>query len=430
MFFSKKKKKSHVRPSKEPYAAIKRATSGSRAMGSDPCLREWRNRSHFDDTDYKVAKKAHLHLVNQKKQQAWKDFCSNVESASDISNVLRALEGKYIREMSLLKDNDSNFNPEEAVKILLRTHFPDHLECLGLGQPELDLVEDCLDKGAVGLDPGTEDFIEYINTEKVRNAMRSFGSRKAPGPDGFKPIVLKNISEKAVIFLTSLYRMSIRTQQIPSFWRKMDVIFIPNPGKEDYSSPKSYRPITLSSFVLKGLERIMLWYLREKVITNAVVAQHAYTRGLSTESALSEVLDHVESSFYRKEKVIAVSLDCTGAFDCVGFDAASDALITKGVPEGMTRWCTYLLRGRKVTANLQGVTQTITPGRGSPQGGILSPLVWNLVMDSLLKDFQSGPVKAVGYADDIIVMASSIDMRTSADNIQLALDKIIDWGKR
>ena len=315
------------------------------------------------------------------------------------------------------------------MKILLRTHFPDHLECLGLGQPEPDLVKNCLDSGAMGLYRGTEDFIEYISTEKVRNAMRSFGSRKAPGPDGFKQIVLKNLNEKAVIFLTALYKMSVRTQQVPSCWRKMDVILIPKPGKEDYSSPKSYRPITLSSFVLKGLERIMLWYLREKVITKALVSQHAYTRGFSTESALSEVLDYVESSFYRKEKVITVSLDCTGAFDCVGFDAASDALITKGVPEGMTLWYTNLLRGRKDTASLQGVTQTITPGRGSPQGGILSPLVWNLVMDSLLKEFQSGPVKAVGYADDIIIMASGIDMRISAENIQLALDKIIDWGK-
>ena len=84
----------------------------------------------------------------------------------------------------------------------------------------------------------------------------------------------------------------------------MDVIFITKPGKEDYSSPKSYRPIILSSFVLKGLERIML---REKVITKALELQHAYTRGLSTESALSEVLDYFKSSFYRRKKVIAVS---------------------------------------------------------------------------------------------------------------------------
>ena len=392
-------------------------------------LRDWKDRSHFDENDYKVAKKAHLQLVSQKKQQAWKDFCSNVESANDISNVLRALEGKYMREMSLLKDKDSNFDPEAAVKILLRTHFPDHLECLSLSQPEPDLVREGLDKGARELDRDTGDFIEYISTEKVRNAMRSFGSKKAPGPDGFKPIVLKNLNEKAVIFLTSLYKMSIRTQQIPSCWRKMDVIFIPKPGKEDYTSPKSYRPITLSSFLLKGLERIMLWYLREKVITKSLVSQHAYTRGLSTESALSEVLDHVESSFYRREKVMAVSLDCTGAFDCVGFDAASEALIANGVPEGMSIWYTNLLKGREVTANLQGVTKTITPGRGSPQGGILSPLVWNLVMDSLLKDFQSGPVKAVGYADDIIIMAAGNDMKINADSIQLALNKVIAWGK-
>ena len=127
--------------------------------------------------------------------------------------------------------------------------------------------------------------------------------------------------------------------------------------------------------------------------------------------------------------MIAVSLDCEGAFDCVGFDAASEALITKGVLRGMTFWYNNLLKGRKVKANLQGVTQTITPGRGSPQRGILSPLVWNLVMDSLHKEFQSRPVKAVGYAINIIIMASGIDMRINVENIQLALNRIINWGK-
>ena len=51
-------------------------------------------------------------------------------------------------------------------------------------------------------------------------------------------------------------------------------------------------------------------------------------------------------------------------------------------------------------------------------------------MDSLLKEFQSWPVKAVGYADDIIFMASGIDMRINVENIQLALKKIINWRKK
>ena len=55
--------------------------------------------------------------------------------------------------MSLLIDNTKGkFNPEEDVKFLLKTHFPYHLECPGPGQPEPELVGECLDLGAVGLD--------------------------------------------------------------------------------------------------------------------------------------------------------------------------------------------------------------------------------------------------------------------------------------
>ena len=99
-------------------------------------LRDWKDKSHFDEKEYKAARKVHLHLVNQKKCQAWKDFCGNTESVNDISNIPKTLKGKCIRDMSLLKDRkNSNFNPKEAVKILLRTHFPDHLECPGQSQP-------------------------------------------------------------------------------------------------------------------------------------------------------------------------------------------------------------------------------------------------------------------------------------------------------
>ena len=110
--------------------------------------------------------------------------------------------------------------------------------------------------------------------------------------------------------------------------------------------------------------------------------------GLSTETALSEVLNYVEKAFYNKQKVLAVSLDCSGAFDYVNFEAAEMALKEHQVPEAITVWYTNLLKGRQVTAELQGVTSTIIPGKGSPQGGILSPIVWNLVMDTLLSTFQ------------------------------------------
>ncbi len=38
--------------------------------------------------------------------------------------------------------------------------------------------------------------------------------------------------------------------------------------------------------------------------------------------------------------------------------------------------------------------------RGTPQGGVLSPILWNLAFDSLLKIFNKGTVVYNGYADD------------------------------
>ena len=50
----------------------------------------------------------------------------------------------------------------------------------------------------------------------------------------------------------------------------------------------------------------MLWYLGGKAVTNGSESKQVYTRGLSSELALSEVLDYVE---IRRKNVIAVSLD-------------------------------------------------------------------------------------------------------------------------
>jgi hypothetical protein len=139
-------------------------------------------------------------------------------------------------------------------------------------------------------------------------------------------MVLQQMPEEVVETLTELYKRSIQEGTVPSAWREMKVIFLPKEGKDDYASPKAYRPITLSSFLLKTMERVILWYLLEKVIELPLAKQHAYTAGLSTETALSTFVDDIEKAIYRGQYVLAVSLDCSGAFDRIGFDSAARAL--------------------------------------------------------------------------------------------------------
>ncbi len=87
-----------------------------------------------------------------------------------------------------------------------------------------------------------------------------------------------------------------------------------------------------------------------------------------------------------------------------------------------------MLTSRLVSADLQGAHNTIIPTMGSPQGGILSPLVWNLVMNSLLSTFPEEGVKAIGYADDVILIVNGDDPSTMASLMERALWRVCEWG--
>jgi hypothetical protein len=50
---------------------------------------------------------------------------------------------------------------------------------------------------------------------------------------------------------------------IPVAWRQVKVTFIPKPRKLDYTEAKAYRPIGLSSFLLKTMEKLVDRHIKE-----------------------------------------------------------------------------------------------------------------------------------------------------------------------
>ena len=326
-----------------------------------------------------------------------------------------------MRLMSLLKDDQEVLSPKKSLRHLVSTHFPD---------------------GALDPEPAGEDhelidienldltgICHYITYNKVKAAFSSFGDFKAPGPDLISPIVLKNLDDKHTETIVLLYQLSLATGKIPAAWRYMKVVFIPKAGKADYAIAKAYRPITLSSFLLKALERIVQWYLLEHVIPDPLFNQHAYTKGRSCDTALSTFVNEVEKAIFNDNYVLAISLDCSGAFDCIDFKSAESSMGNKGVPSTVIEWYCSLLSNRTVHAEIQGQQMEVRPKRGSPQGGVLSPLIWNLIMDGLLTQFKRGPVRALGYADDVLLYITGSDPRTMANLIQPSLNDVLKWGK-
>ena len=84
----------------------------------------------------------------------------------------------------------------------------------------------------------------------------------------------------------------------------------------------------------------------------------------------------------------------------------------KVVDDIIMAWCSQYLDCRTATADLKGVKQSITLTRGNPQGGVLSPLIWNFNFDGLLQLFDDSAVEAVRFTDDLASIISGIDPGT------------------
>ncbi len=368
----------------------------------------------------KELRKEYSQAITKAKRQSWRDFCTKAESAKDISKIIQILESPPMRMMSLLYKGQEVLGPQESLNHLIQTHFPDGV--LGEMQPSIASAESITNMDYTGA-------CQFITSRKVRAAFHSFGDFKSPGPDELPPIALKWVDDNHLDVITDLYIKSLATGIVPNCWRHMRVVFIPKAGKSDYAIAKSYRPITLSNFLLKGLERLIQWFILEYYVKEPLFRQHAYTKGRSCDTALSTFVDDVEKAIYNGRYLLAVSLDCSGAFDSIKFDSAKSCMERKGIPDNIVKWYMNLLQHRSVDAEVQGFRATVKPARGSPQGGVLSPLVWNLIMDEFLSQFQKGPVKVLGYADDILLYIEGTEPMSMGELLQPALLKVISWGK-
>ena len=132
--------------------------------------------------------------------------------------------------------------------------------------------------------------------------MASFEKKKSPGPDGIKPVLFEHLPDNFIKHMVFIYKSVIKLRYTPLLWKGTKVIFIPKPGKDRYDNTKSFRPISLSNYFLKTLEKLMCWKIEKELKKNPLhKAQHGFTRRKGTETAASNVLSFIEKNIYSKQ---------------------------------------------------------------------------------------------------------------------------------
>ena len=266
-----------------------------------------------------------------------------------------------------------------------------------------------------------------ISYDKLKWAVFSFQLYKSPGIDGIMPIMLQQGFKLLAGKLLMLLRASLALGYNAISWRHIRVVFIPQPGKP-LSQAKSLRPISLKSFILKTLEKLLDRHIRDGILVEKPLHQNqfAYRAGMSTETALFQVAHRLEKSLNHEEIALGAILDIEGAFDNTSFNAIITAARQRGLGETSCRWVRSMPESRLVHTSLMGSSSTAR-FRGCPQGEVLSPLLWNLVVDRLLAITNDLGFSTFGYADDIITVQGKF-AHTVREIMQEALNVVVKWA--
>jgi hypothetical protein len=184
------------------------------------------------------------------------------------------------------------------------------------------------------------------------------------------------------------------------------------------------------SFILKTLETLLDRHIRDGVLVEKPLHQNQFAcrAGMYTETALFQFVHRVEKSFSHEQIGLSAFLDIQGAFDNTSFNAITMAARQHGLEETCCRWVRSMLQTRLVHTSLMGSSLTAKVVGGCTHGGVLSPLLWNLVFDRLLVAASDLGLSTFGYADDIVIIVQGKSAHTVTEFMQGALNVVVKWA--
>ncbi|RYO14582.1 hypothetical protein AA0111_g11928 [Alternaria arborescens] len=205
-------------------------------------------------------------------------------------------------------------------------------------------------------------------------------------------------------------------------------------GKDDYTAPRSYRPIALMNTTGKIMDAVMARRLSHLAETHHVLPPtHMGGRKMrSTEHTLHTVTKKIYEAWDRRIGQVAslLLLDVSGAFDNVSHVFLLHDLRKRRVDEKTVKWIASFLSNRHTSIAIDGFQSTeYEINTGIPQGLSLSPILYLFYNADLIDQCnQETDVMSTGYIDDIAILAWGEITKQTCDRLGKTLEKAQWWA--
>jgi hypothetical protein len=259
---------------------------------------------------------------------------------------------------------------------------------------------------------------------------------RAYGSDNVHPAFLKHGGTDLYAALAALYNYSYRHAVIPLQWTQSLVVPLYKDG--DMASADSYRPISLTSVVMRTMEHL----IQDRLITLVDTVLHPFQYGFRPRHSTYNAIHHLTEDLRlaargrTKSATPVAFLDLRKAFDRVWHDGLLNMLIERGITGRIWLWLRAFISNRcSCVVNGGSSSGWFYQRYGVPQGAVLSPTLFIIFFDALAGKLQADPetryprTVLLKYADDTAVYPNVL-MPDWQSRFQYALDKLTDWSWR
>ncbi len=170
-----------------------------------------------------------------------------------------------------------------------------------------------------------------ISEDDVRQVFIKNKRRKAPGPDGVSPACLKSCADQLAPIFTQIFNRSLELCEVPSCFKRSTII--PVPKKPKITGLNDYRPVALTSVVMKSFERLVLAYLKASTGPLLDPLQFAYRANRSVDDAVNMGLHFTLQHLDRPGTYVRILfVDFSSAFNTIIPDTLQNKLTQLSVP--------------------------------------------------------------------------------------------------
>lgn len=256
--------------------------------------------------------------------------------------------------------------------------------------------------------------------------LRSLKPNKRGGYHQIPALVYQSIAEILALPLANIFNESIAHCEFPDCYKIALVTPIYKRG--DRANASNYRPISSLPIISKVFEKLLHQQLMTRIEKHRLLStrQFGFRKHHSTEQLIQSLLHNWRTELDKPKPcyIAALSLDVQKAFDSIDHTLLLKKLTQFSLDDHCIKLiASYLSNRSQIMKVSNSFSNPLCIKTGVPQGSILGPLLFSIMVNDLLSTFPT----SFAYADDTIVYTAAHSPQITVSKASKLITHMASW---